>query len=492
MQPDNATNFIPTVADHASAAQARPDGDPHRPRFHFLPPANWMNDPNGLIQWQGTYHMFYQYNPNGPFWGTIEWGHAISTDLIHWTHLPIALAPTPASYDSDGCFSGCVVDHDGVPTIIYTGVQREEQLPCVATGDAELRTWQKYSGNPIIAAPPEDLDLVAFRDHTVWKEGDTWYQGIGSGILHIGGTVLLYRSSDLRHWEYLHPLYVGDQSQLQPVWTGSMWECPDFFPLGDRHVLVVSVWNNHRTLYPVYFVGTYADHRFTPEAGQRIDFGDSFYAPQTLRDTAGRRIMWGWLREERDVEAQLAAGWSGVMSLPRILALRPDGTLDIRPAPELARLRGRRYHLQDRDLAPESPVDLPEARGDCLEIVAEFAVGDATQVGLLLRRAPQQEEETRVYYDSPGRQVVVDGRRARLSTAAHSGEARGPLAVAQGETVRLHIFLDCSVVEVFANEQTCITERIYPTHPDSLDIALFTRGGPARLTTLDVWDMAAI
>src|SRR6266566_4042767 len=105
----------------------------HRPCYHYLPPANWMNDPNGLIQWKGEYHMFYQYNPAAPVHNKIHWGHAKSTDLVHWTDLPVALAPVPGSYDEDGCFSGCAVDHAGVPTIIYTGVRGKKQLPCVAT-----------------------------------------------------------------------------------------------------------------------------------------------------------------------------------------------------------------------------------------------------------------------------------------------------------------------------------------------------------------------
>jgi beta-fructofuranosidase len=492
MQHDETTQVLSSAEDRQPVGQEGSAPDPQRPAYHFLPPANWLNDPNGLIHWRGIYHLFYQYNPNGPFWGTIEWGHAASADLVHWTHLPIALAPTPGSYDAGGCYSGCAVDNDGVPTIIYTGVHDGQQLACVAVGDADLQTLRKYPGNPVIAAPPAALDVLGFRDHSVWREDDTWYQVIGSGIRGRGGAALLYRSPDLLQWEYLHPLHVGDRNQTQPVWTGGMWECPDFFALGDRQVLVVSVWDDERLYYPVYFTGAYADHRFTPALARRLDFGASFYAPQSMRDAQGRRIMWGWLREERDIAAQLAAGWSGVMSLPRILAPRPDGTLDIRPAPELARLRGRRYHWQDRDLPPDLPADLPEARGDSLEIVAEFAVGGATEVGLLVRRAPYQEEETCVYYDSRTQQVVVDGSRASLSAAAHSGEARGPLALAPGETVRLHIFLDRSVLEVFANEQICITDRIYPTRPDSLGIALFARGGPARLTALDVWDLAAI
>jgi beta-fructofuranosidase len=492
MAHDDATTTINSGPDRRRAEQEGPAHDLQRPAYHFLPPANWLNDPNGLIHWQGTYHLFYQYNPNGPFWGTIEWGHATSTDLVHWTHQPIALAPTPGAYDSDGCFSGCAVDDNGVPTIIYTGVQRDEQLPCVATGDADLRTWHKYPGNPVIAAPPADLDLVGFRDHTVWKEGDTWYQGIGSGILHAGGTVLLYQSSDLRHWEYLHPLYVGDRTQLQPVWTGSMWECPDFFPLGDKHVLVVSVWDNHRTLYPIYFVGTYTDGRFTPESVQRLDFGDSFYAPQSLRDAQGRRLMWGWLREEWDAEAQLAAGWSGVMSLPRLLTLRPDSTLDMRPAPELAQLRGRHYAVPGSELTSASVDLLTRIMGDTLEIVAELEVGDASEVGLVVRCSPDQTEQTRIYYDTIDGRLAIDSTQASANAAATGGAHSGPFRLARRETLRLHIFLDRSVVEVFANERACVTSRVYPTQPDSRGLALFAQGGTARVVRLDIWELAAI
>jgi beta-fructofuranosidase len=492
MQLDDATNLSHRAADQQPAGPDRRITDAQRPRYHFMPPANWMNDPNGLIHWRGTYHLFYQYNPAGAFHNAICWGHATSTDLVHWTGQPIALAPEPGAPDADGCFSGCAVDHDGVPALIYTGVHGAQQRPCIATSDDNLRTWRKYPGNPVIAGPPPGLDVVGFRDHSVWREGDTWYQVIGSGIRGRGGAALLYRSPDLVQWEYLHPLSVGDRNERQPVWTGGMWECPDFFALGDRHVLIVSVWDDERLYYPVYFTGAYANHRFTPDSAQRLDFGASFYAPQSMWDAQGRRIMWGWLREERAVEAQLAAGWSGVMSLPRILALRPDGTLDIRPAPELALLRAAHYHLQDRALTPETPGDLLAARGDTLEIIAEFAVGDATEMGLVVRRAPQQEEQTRVYYDRRNQQVVVDGSRSSLSAAAQRVVAGGPLAVAQGETVRLHIFLDRSVLEVFANEQICITERIYPTRPDSLGLALFAQGGTAHLTRLDVWDLAAI
>jgi beta-fructofuranosidase len=504
--------------DSSSDQQAHPVAQPersllradhHRPVYHFLPPANWMNDPNGLIQWKGVYHVFYQYNPGGAYHHKIQWGHATSTDLVHWTHLPIALAPTPGSPDEDGCFSGCAVDNEGVPTIIYSGHRvsnpRKQQRPCTAIstdgtgGSDSLTTWQKYPGNPVIAGPPPGLDVVEFRDHSIWKEEDAWYQVIGSGIREIGGAALLYRSTDgdLHNWEYMHPLLVGDVHQVAPLWTGSMWECPDFFSLDEGHILVVSVWYAGHLYYSVYFTGTYSnsDHRFVPQHLHKLDFGASFYAPQTLRDEGGRRIMWGWLREERDEGAQLAAGWSGVMSLPRILSLRPDGMLDMRPAPELEMLRAHHWALGDIEL--EEPADapaytLPDVRGDTMEIVAEFDPGDAIEVGIVVRCSPDGREQTRVLYDCAEQHVVIDASRSSLEDTAHLSRHAGPLHLSSGETVRIRVFVDRSVVEVFANERSCATARIYPTLKDSLGISLFAHGGTARLISLDAWEMQSI
>ncbi|MGI8406655.1 MAG: glycoside hydrolase family 32 protein, partial [Thermomicrobiales bacterium] len=214
--------------------------DPYRPTYHFTAPANWINDPNGLVEWHGQYHLFYQHNPFGPLWGNMHWGHAVSSDLVHWEHLPIALAPTPGGPDAEGCFSGCAVNLGDYVLLMYTGVNEHgEQLPCIATSsDDTLETWTKDERNPVITAPPAGLETVFFRDHTVWNEDGIWFQGIGSGIAGQGGAVLLYRSPDLRTWEYVHPLIVGDAKQTPPFPTGTGWECPDFFTVDGRHGLI--------------------------------------------------------------------------------------------------------------------------------------------------------------------------------------------------------------------------------------------------------------
>jgi beta-fructofuranosidase len=467
--------------------------DPHRPLYHFLLPSNWMNDPNGLIQWNGNYHLFYQTNPNGPFHGTIHWGHAVSEDLVYWEDLLIALAPTPGGPDEDGCYSGCAVDNDGVPTLIYTGVRGKSQLPCVATSrDDSLTSWEKYEGNPVIPSPPEGLDLVGFRDHSVWKEDGVWYQLIGSGIRGVGGAALLYKSEDLIHWEYLNPLHVVNKNSTEPVWSGTMWECPNFLSLGDKRVLIVSAYDNGILYHPVYFVGTYADHRFTPQAQKILDSGGHFYAPQTMIDDRGRRLVWGWLMEGRNAQEQIQAGWSGVMSLPRILSLRPDGFLAIEPVPELKALRDTHHRFVDLDLRPESSQLLGDIRADCLEIVAEIEPGEAAEFGVKVRRSPDGEEETLVVYDRVNGRLAIDSKRSSINPNVYKDARWDQVGFSAEETLKLHIFVDRSVVEVFANGRSCLTDRIYPSRADSLGMDLFARGGSAKFKSVDIWEMRPI
>src|SRR5262249_50516442 len=294
-----------------------------RPQFHLLPAHNWMNDPNGPIFFRGKYHMFHQYNPMGATWGSMHWAHATSDDMIHWQHEGIALAPTPGGPDQDGVFSGSAVLDNGRPTVIYTAVAppaspseatlrdgqhvwRETQCLAVAQ-DEDLRVWKKLPA-PVIAGPPPGMEVTGFRDPCLWREGDKWMLILGSGIRGKGGTILLYSSTDLRHWTYLHPLIEGDASgknATNPVDTGDMWECPDFFPLGTKHVLLISTMGKVR-----WKVGTYANQRFTAEKEGVVDWG-SYYAAKTMLDKDSNRILWGWIPEARPDADLIAAGWAG-------------------------------------------------------------------------------------------------------------------------------------------------------------------------------------
>ncbi|MEJ7653533.1 MAG: glycoside hydrolase family 32 protein [Chloroflexia bacterium] len=475
------------------APQRRGSDDPHRPRYHFLPPSAWMNDPNGLIQWKGVYHLFYQYNPEGPRWGVPDWGHAVSRDLVYWTDLPTALAPTPGGADADGCWSGCAVDDDGVPTLVYTGVRDGVQAPCVAVSHDDLLTWEKHPGNPVIALPEPDVGSIMFRDHSVWRGADgLWYQLVGSGLRGQGGAVLLYRSSDLLSWEYLHPLYVGDHTRTEPVWTGAMWECPDFFPLDGRHVLVVSARDEERLHYGAYLVGEYGGRRYAPTTEGMLDAGGCYYAPQSFTDDQGRRIQFGWLWERRNSRAVEEAGWAGVMSLPRVLSLRPDGALAARPAPELAVLRGRRTSVDNLQVAADTNVSLRHVQGDCIEILARFDLGDAERCGLSVRRSPDGEEETIIGYDRAEGALYLDTRRSSQSPDVETDERRTALALEPGSPLELNVFLDRSVIELYATGGVCMSVRVYPTRADSQGVEAFSEGGSSVVLSLEVWEMGSI
>ena len=418
--------------------------DRHRPRYHFLPPKNWMNDPNGLIQWNGRYHMFYQHNPFGPLWGNMHWGHAVSDDLVHWEHLPLAIAPQEGEFDEYGCFSGTIIVHEGRPMMFYTGTQPEpvggmpytQHTNIALPLDDELIAWQKYKGNPVIA-PPAGLDLIGFRDHCLWSEGDEWLQIIGSGEAGRGGAILLFRSDDLYHWDYLHPLIGSDSLYLHDLWVGSMWECPQLVAFDGRHALIFSVNHDDLIVFTAYLTGRYENRRFIPDGAHRLDYGGRhFYAPQALQDEQGRYIMWGWVTEGRTSTLQETAGWSGLMSLPRVVTMRPDGRLAFNPAPELQKLRGR-HHPFTSDTAAQ----LHTVSGTMLEIIASFKIG-VEAIALKVCCAPDDHEYTTIFYD-PKRQTIgierdqstTDDRRLYdLSTL------NGELKLDDGDTLKLHVF----------------------------------------------------
>ena len=451
-------------------AGARAARDPLRPRYHLMSASRWIGDPNGPIVYNGEYHMFFQHNPYADSGARCSWGHAKSSDLARWKRLPIALTNGPQNYDSMHVASGCCVVHDGLPTILYTGMRalcngpkQRSEVQCIAHSHDGMVSWTKYPGNPVVAGPPRD-DLVGFRDPFAWREEDTWYIVVGSGIKGEGGTALLYRSKDLTRWEYMHPLCVG---------FGEMWECPNFFPLGAKHVLVVSPYDSVR-----YAIGTYRDHHFSPESWHDLDLGGrrNFYAPNGLEDDQGRRIVWGW------IQGGGTAGypWDGVLSLPRILTLRSDGRLGMSPVPELHALRGTQVHLEDVLVTPDTPNLLADIEGKSLEIIVEFELMDATSFGLLVRRSPDGEEATPVGYDSVRKQLI-------------SGDRSGGFELlADEDTLRMQVFVDNSIIEIYVNGRICFTNRVYPRRPDSLGLSLFADGGSVRINSFDCWEMHAL
>jgi beta-fructofuranosidase len=462
--------------------------DPLRPQYHLLPAHNWMNDPNGPIYFRGRYHMFHQYNPRGAVWGNMNWAHATSADLIHWRHEPIALSPTPGGPDQEGVFSGSAVLDGNTPTLIYTGVAAPRSDPeatlrdgvhtwretqCLAMAqDDDLRTWRKLP-EPVIAAPPPGLAVTGFRDPYVWRENDRWLLIVGSGIRGKGGAILLYSSPDLRHWTYLHPLLQGSPSGKEgtnAVDTGDMWECPDFFPLGNKHVLLIS------TMGKVHWkVGKYDTQRFTAENEGVVDWG-SYYAAKTMLDRDGNRILWGWIPETRPDADLIAAGWAGVMSLPRLLSIDQQNRLATEVAPLARQLRSTRMGfaretsaverrkvldvLRVHDLAAELDLELPIKENNCA----------------LLLESQDGHPFASISYAAATRELAVGKFKVQLPPSSDSA-------------IHLHMFLDGSVMEIFANRTTALTARVYelPTAPLRLRVV-----GNAEITSLDVWQMRPI
>jgi beta-fructofuranosidase len=451
-----------------------------------------MNDPNGPIFWKGYYHLFYQYNPNGAYWGDMHWGHARSKDMLHWEHQPTALAPTPGGPDKDGCFSGSVFINNSIPTLVYTGVSPEVQ--CLATSDDQMITWKKSDKNPVISSPPAGLQVTGFRDPTIWRESDSWLMTVGSGFKSQGGAVLIYRSQNLTNWDYLHPLFTAPplvknsaapSDGYDPMATGDMWECPDFFPLGQKHCLLVSAKGRVH-----YFTGSYSNRRFQRESSGLVDGSSLYYAAKSFVDSQGRRILWGWIREARNDATQRKAGWAGLMSLPRVLSIDTEGTLCMEPLPELAILRGKHHRITGKELSSFVPVS--EVRGDSFEIHLEMDAGDAKQVGITIRQSPDSTEETTLTYDAASRNVVLDTERSSVSPDAKRGIYKSPLRLRPGEPLRFTVFVDGSVVEIFANGRTCLTGRIYPMRKDSLGLGIFAKDGRAQVKSMDTFEIKTI
>ncbi|MDI2035604.1 glycoside hydrolase family 32 protein [Paenarthrobacter nitroguajacolicus] len=487
---------------------SRAEADPLRPRFHFVSPAGWLNDPNGVSQWNGTYHLFYQYNPEGAFHHSIQWGHATSTDLVTWTDQPVALSPS-AGPDSEGCWSGVLVNDGGTPTLVYSGRANERELPCVAVGSPDLLSWTKVPENPVITAPPAGVGITAYRDHCVWREGTTWRQLVGSGIRGRGGTAFLYESTNLRSWTYVGPLFIGDASQGEPTdtdWTGTMWECVDLFrtgegSLGSAHedgapdVLVFSAWDDGDTRHPLYWTGRYDGDTYAPEELHRLDYGGRyFYAPQSFLDDAGRRIMFGWLQEGRTDAAMVEAGWSGVMSLPRVTALAEDGTLRFSPVPELEKLRTNHLHFGGRVLVGGGAPAVTGVSGNQLdlELEVQLAPGSALRLGVLGTSEGTETtviELSRASEDSAGGTLRLDRTHSSLDPTVDAEDKSGPIPIPEGR-VHLRVLVDRSAVEIFANGKP-LTARVYPTLGGQ-HVTLAASAGTVRLLSLDTWTMRDI
>lgn len=469
--------------------QANVDKDPHRLGFHFMAPAAWINDPNGMIHFEGEYHLFYQIHPYSADNGLKHWGHAKSKDLVRWEHLPIALAPSEP-FEANGCFSGSAVNDNGTFTILYTGnvaPPNKKQVQCIATSKDGI-TFTKYAGNPILVDFPED-GSVDFRDPKVWKHDGIWYMALGSGKDGVANA-LLYKSPNLLEWEYVGVMARGEPGQ------GIFWNCPDFFELEGRDVMLASpgVTPKQRDIRTNFYrVGRldYASGTFHSEQEGGVDLGPDFYAPQTLLDDKGRIVLIGWMDMWWNPMPTKAFGWTGAMTLPRVVKLRGDGKLAFEPVPELQELREEQASFGEIVIAPDTANVLGGVRGDCLEIDIRIDLKSSTAAsfGLKLRRSDDGTEETVVKYDTERGDILVDRTK---SGAVDGGVHRFHAESSPDGTLRLHVFLDRSSLELYVNDGSAVASyRLYP-NAGSLGTELFVEEGQVELLSLDVWKVKSI
>jgi beta-fructofuranosidase len=472
-----ATREIPSSGTGNSDASARALrekllGDPYRPGYHFVTPEGTCMpfDPNGAIFWKGRYHLFYIFQDRRGH----NWGHASSTDLFHWRHHPTGL--------TDGMFSGnAFLNREGRPTICYHQVGQGNAM-AVAVDD-DLNEWKKLESNPMTPKTrPGDPNHDRYRswDPYGWLEGDTYYAIFG------GERPGLVKAPSLAgEWKY-----VGDfmANTVPGVSLNEDVSCADFFRLGDQHMLLCI---SHR-LGARYYLGEWKGEQFHPNFHEMLSWVDhTYFAPESLLDDRGRRIMWAWMMDRPGFKMRADSGWSGTMGLPRVLTLDRRGRLRMNPPDEIERLR---YHPRERDevrIRADSDVALPEMRGNNLELEIEMRASDAVQYGVKVCVSPGGEEQTWVFYDAREKKLVVDTRGASLTEGPKTLEA-APFTLSGRESLKLRVFVDKSVVEVFANDgQQAVARRIYPSRQDSLGVSLFAKGGSARATKVRAWDMAA-
>lgn len=292
-----------------------------RPSLHHTVAAGWINDPLGPVVHQGRYHLFFQHVPGRTEWAPeCRWGHAVSDDGLTWHPRPVVLEPG----DGDGgCWSGCVVvPDDGPARIFYTSVDVDDfrvgRIRVARAADDEWDTWVK---GDVVAELPQGYPVVAFRDPYVFRDGDGWRMLVGAGRTDGTATALSYSSPDLDTWRYDGEFLARSGDLTEPVWAGEVWECPQFFPLGDKHVLTVAAWRPTETFYEAYAVGAYADGVFIPERWGRLTYGRGYYAGSALCDRDGARGIIYWMPGVGGADA----GWASANSIPHRLELGADG-----------------------------------------------------------------------------------------------------------------------------------------------------------------------
>lgn len=445
-----------------------------KPVFHVTPPIGWMNDPNGFSVFQNKIHLFYQYHPYSDVWGPMHWGHYVSADFLKWQELPIALAPDQ-DFDAAGCFSGSAIETPDGHVLVYTGVQetvKEDgtkeaiQHQCLAIGDGIH--YKKVDCNPVISGEqlPKGFSRIDFRDPKIWKDKETYYLVAGNKNEQQNGQVVLFESKDLKTWNYVSVL--ADNRGTY----GTMWECPDFFPLGDKHVLVVSPQDMkadgkefHNGNQSVALIGEYdrQGHHLLEEQVVSLDYGTDFYAPQTLQTDDGRRIMIAWMQSWDMNIKPVAQKWNGMMTIPRQLEIR-DGILYQNPVRELEHYRTEPVICNQKEVTGTCMI--PGIQGRVLDVSLELLDGEYDTFSIQF--AKNETYVTQFCYDRRDQTIEFDRTYSGLMrdvVCQRKMKVKNP-----AKAVKLRLILDKFSVELFVNDGVQALTSVFYTPLDAEDI----------------------
>lgn len=486
--------------------------DPYRPAYHFCVPEDVgrPGDPNGAFYHNGRYHLMFLYNSAGK---GFCWGHVSSTDLLHWRYYPDAIGP---GNGDEGCFSGgAFVDDDGSAVLSYWMLWGPRGIGLAKSTDPNFDNWEKFESNPVIQstewgitemkdAVGKDIHVGSADPSNIWKKDGRYYMLTGNLLVlnkygreenspadEQGDRLYLFESENLEDWTYLHRFYKSKRA-----WTDASEDnmCPSFLPLpasadggppSEKHLLLFISHNKGCQ----YYIGDYSNDRFFPDLFGRMSWKDNaYFAPEALIDGKGRQIMWSWVFDDRPDSIKNHYGWTGTFGLPRSLWLGRDGTLRMRPIKEMETLRMEQAMVSNLTVSPgsENKLDLPGHELMELEITME--PHDAKLFGVKVCVSEDGREETLVYYDHSDSKIKFDTRKSGLEFGRKIIE-EAPFELKNGETLLLRIFVDKSIVEVFANDRQAIGRRIYPTL-GGRGISLFSQGGSTEAKSVKVWELS--
>ena len=464
-----------------------------RPFYHVTGSVGWINDPNGFSYYKDEYHLFYQYHPYSNQWGPMHWGHLTSKDFISWKRLPVIMAPEE-SYDNAGCFSGSAIEmEDGRHLLMYTGVgivkgagvnengdPVTHQTQCMAVGDGT--DYVKYEKNPVITGNdvPEGGSKVDFRDPKIWKEEDGFYYSVITNMTEDGNSrILLYRSKDGFKWEYVTVIDHSDEK------LGKMWECPDFYEVDGKQILVVSPMamlpeglKFHVGHSVIYLTGSYdkTTHTFVREDVQPLDSGIDFYAPQSMLTPDGRRVMIAWMQAWPNSKfVPDGVKYFGQMTVPREINYR-NGKLIQQPVRELENYRGERVLHENVEITEETTLE--GIRGRVLDMTVKLNVTDELK-SFTIKAAADEKYASFISYDAKKEVLTIDrSRSGYLYDILHSRDIQ--VSPVDGKVI-LRILMDRFSMEIFINDGSQTATMVIFT-PQEADEITFQAEGKAEIS----------